>query len=76
MKNEEENIFTDRAIFFEKAYQYLTESHMEIKFNELTDFEIDRAAKLLNFCNLMAGQFENDERFSDIFEERDKDVDF
>jgi hypothetical protein len=58
---------TDKTILFEKAYEFLAESHIEIKFNELTDFEIDRASKLLNFCNLMSGQFRDDERFNQIF---------
>lgn len=60
---------TEKAIFFEQTYSRLTDCHEEIKFDELTDFELDRAEKLINFCRVMCEQFKEDERFSDLFKE-------
>tara|TARA_R110000868_G_scaffold29030_4_gene107989 strand:+ start:13266 stop:13523 length:258 start_codon:yes stop_codon:yes gene_type:complete len=64
---------TEKTKLFEETYAALSDCHIEIKFSEeLTDFEIDRARKLLNFCGVMQGQFKDDERFSDLFSPRDK----
>ena len=61
---------TERSKLFENTYNDLSDCHSEIKFNELTDFEEDRARKLLNFCEIIRGQFKDDKRFSDLFKER------
>jgi len=64
---------TEKSRLFEETYGALSDCHIEIKFSEeLTDFEIDRARKLLNFCTLIQGQFKDDERFSDLFLPRGK----
>ena len=55
---------TKKTRLFEEAYSYLVDAHSEIKFTELTDFEENRAAKLLRFCECMIEQFKDDERIN------------
>jgi hypothetical protein len=61
---------TERSKLFEETYNNLSDCHLEIKSSELTDFEEDRARKLLNFCEIVRDQFKDDERFSDLFKQR------
>ncbi len=57
---------SEKGLFIEQTYNNLVDAHIRIKFNELDDFECDRARKLINFCQIMCEQFKGDERFSDL----------
>jgi hypothetical protein len=59
---------TEKSKLFEQTYINLVECHADIKFTQqLTDFEENRAWKLINFCKIICEEFENDERFSGLF---------
>ena len=62
---------TQHSKNFEKAYNELTYCLEGIQ-NNLSEFEQQKAEKLLNFCKIMCRHFYHDDRFSEIF----RDIEF